>query len=189
MQSAPDPLNEAARVSFLERLQILDTPREQAFDRVTRIAATLLNAPIALGSLVDRECQWFKSAVGLEATQTPRNVAFCAHALLVEEALVVPDTLADERFADNPLVSGPPFIRFYAGIPLRLGNGLSLGTLCVIDSRPRQLAPEQPTALSDLARIVESEINQRNLVTDAASLHLLEELVHDRRQSYSLEKR
>lgn len=171
MQSAPDPLNEAARISFLERLRILDTPHEQAFDRVTRIAATLLDVPIALVSLVDRERQWFKSAVGLEATQTPRNVAFCAHALHVEEALIVTDALADERFADNPLVTGPPFVRFYAGIPLRLGNDLTLGTLCVIDSRARQPSAAQLAALRDLARIVEIEIAQRSMVTDAASLH------------------
>lgn len=171
MQSAPDPLNEAARVSFLERLRILDTPREHAFDRVTRIAATLLDAPIALVSLVDSERQWFKSAVGLETTQIPRNVAFCAHALHAEQALVIPDALADERFADNPLVTGPPFVRFYAGIPLRLGNDLTLGTLCVIDTRTRQPSPAQLAALGDLARIVETEIAQRSMVTDATSLH------------------
>ncbi|WP_437880820.1 PAS domain S-box protein [Pseudomonas sp. LRF_L74] len=171
MQSAPEPLNETARISFLERLRILDTPPEEAFDRITRVAASLLDAPMALVSLVDCNRQWFKSAVGLSATEMPRDLAFCAHALNAEDALVVADTLADERFFDNPVVTGPPHVRFYAGIPLRFANGLTIGTLCVIDTRPRQISRAQLDALKDLARIVEAEITQRNLVSDAASLH------------------
>lgn len=174
MQSAALPLNEAARIAFLERLRILDTPPEEAFDRVTRVAACLMEVPISLVSLVDCNRQWFKSAVGLEARETPRDLAFCAHALNVEEALVIRDALEDSRFADNPLVAGPPFIRFYAGIPLRLDNDLTLGTLCVIDTRPRLPSASQFQALKDLARIVETELNQRNLVFDAAHLHQAE---------------
>ena len=174
MQSAPEPLNEAARIDFLQRLCILDTPREEAFDRITRLAATVLEVPISLVSLVDRERQWFKSSVGLDVPQTPRNIAFCAHALHAEDALIIPDAALDERFADNPVVTGPPYIRFYAGIPLRFAGGLTLGTLCVIDTQPRRPSAVQIEALKDLARIVENEMTHRSLVTDAASLHQAE---------------
>ncbi|QXH53659.1 diguanylate cyclase [Pseudomonas fakonensis] len=162
MQIAPSPLNEAERLCFLQSLDILDTAPEEGFDRITRLASSLLDVPMALVSLVDVNRQWFKSRHGLDAEQTSRDVAFCAHALHAEDALVIPDALADARFADNPLVVGAPFIRFYAGIPLRFANDLTLGTLCVLDTRPRTLGGEALERLKDLARLVEQQMLQRS---------------------------
>lgn len=167
MQIAPPPLNEAARLCFLASLNILDTPPEESFDRITRLTRTLLGVPIALVSLVDLNRQWFKSCQGLDVTETPRDVAFCAHALHVDEALVIPDAKLDPRFADNPLVTDKPHIRFYAGVPLRFADGLTVGTLCALDTAPRTLTDDQLGALRDLARIVERELMQRSLAIDA----------------------
>lgn len=167
MQIAPPPLNEAARLGFLASLNILDTPPEESFERITRLTRTLLGVPIAMVSLVDLNRQWFKSCQGLDVTETPRDVAFCAHALHVEEALVIPDAKADPRFADNPLVTDKPHVRFYAGVPLRFADGLTVGTLCAMDDTPRTLSDEQLRALRDLARIVERELMQRSLAIDA----------------------
>ncbi len=167
MQTAPSPLNEAARLCFLESLNILDTPPEEAFDRVTRLASALLQVPIALVSLVDMNRQWFKSRHGLQITQTSRDVAFCAHALHAEDVLVIPDAKADPRFAGNPLVVNEPHVRFYAGVPLRFVGDLSVGTLCVLDVRPRTLSPAELGSLRDLARIVEREMLHRSLAIDA----------------------
>ena len=167
MQIAPPPLNEAARLCFLASLNILDTPPEESFDRITRLTRTLLGVPIALVSLVDLNRQWFKSCQGLDVTETPRDMAFCAHALHVEDALVIPNAKADPRFADNPLVTGKPSIHFYAGVPLRFADGLTVGTLCALDTTPRRLSEEQLGALRDLARIVERELMQRSLAIDA----------------------
>ncbi|CAG8863372.1 hypothetical protein PS627_00310 [Pseudomonas fluorescens] len=167
MQIAPPPLNEAARLCFLASLNILDTPPEESFDRITRLTRTLLGVPIALVSLVDLNRQWFKSCQGLDVAETPRDMAFCAHALHVEEALVIPDAKSDPRFADNPLVTDKPHIRFYAGVPLRFADGLTVGTLCALDTAPRMLSDEQLRALRDLARIVERELMQRSLAIDA----------------------
>ncbi|HKS12782.1 MAG TPA: diguanylate cyclase [Pseudomonas sp.] len=167
MQIAPPPLNEAARLCFLASLNILDTPPEESFDRITRLTRTLLGVPIALVSLVDLNRQWFKSCQGLDVAETSRDIAFCAHALHVDEALVIPDAEADPRFADNPLVTGTPHIRFYAGVPLRFADGLTVGTLCALDTGPRALTDEQLHSLRDLARIVERELMQRSLAIDA----------------------
>lgn len=171
MLIAPFPSNEEARLRFLRSLDILDTPPEESFDRITRVAAELLQVPIALVSLVDAERQWFKSRVGLDVSETSRDVAFCAHALHVEHSLVVPDTHEDIRFHDNPVVTGPPFIRFYAGIPLRSPEGFVLGTLCVIDSRPRVVTEKALAALGDLARLLERELLQRTLIQGARTVH------------------
>ncbi|NIV76045.1 MAG: GAF domain-containing protein, partial [Gammaproteobacteria bacterium] len=133
------PENEAERIRSLRRCSILDTEPEERFDRYTRIAAGLFNVPIALVSLIDTERQWFKSRHGLEATETHRDMAFCAHAILGDDVLHVPDALQDARFADNPLVTRDPRIRFYAGIPLTLADGSRAGTLCLLDHRPRCL--------------------------------------------------
>jgi phosphoribosyl 1,2-cyclic phosphodiesterase/CheY-like chemotaxis protein len=160
---APLSKDEVHRLAVLGRLRVLDTPPEERFDRFTRIAATLFDVPVALVSLVDRDRQWFKSHHGLAASETPREMAFCGHAILGRDPLVVPDAHRDERFADNPLVTGPPHVRFYAGAPLRIGRddadgGTPIGTLCLIDHRPRQISPERLQVLEDLAKLVEGEL-------------------------------
>jgi phosphoribosyl 1,2-cyclic phosphodiesterase len=156
---APLPPDEEQRLATLHRLGILDTPEEQRFDRLTRLAAGILRVPVALVSLVDRDRQWFKSAHGVEVRQTPRESSFCAHAVAARELLVVPDVLADNRFADNPQVSGSTRVRFYAGCPLFVGQSC-IGTLCVLDVRPRQLSLEQVGLLKDVASLVEHELLQ-----------------------------
>ncbi|MET0290662.1 MAG: diguanylate cyclase [Pseudoxanthomonas sp.] len=143
---------ESARLTALHALQVLDTEPEVLFDDLAWLAGRLCDAPIALTSLVDADRQWFKARCGLEATQTPRHVAFCAHAIAADDILEVPDALEDPRFADNPLVLGAPHIRFYAGAPLIGSGGHRYGTLCVIDTRPRTLDPLQREGLQRLAR-------------------------------------
>lgn len=139
-------------------MAILDTPPEERFDRVTRMARRLFGVPIALISLVDENRQWFKSCFGLDVSETERRISFCAHAILLDGALVIEDALQDERFADNPLVTGEPHIRFYAGQPLRTMSGKAVGTLCIIDREPRTFGEEDVAMLSDLAAMVEREI-------------------------------
>jgi diguanylate cyclase (GGDEF)-like protein len=158
MKNAPVPADESARLASLVSLDVLDTPAEERFDRITRLAKALFDVPIALVSLVDEKRQWFKSRQGLTACSTPREISFCGHAILEHAAFLVQDTLLDERFRDNPLVTGPPNIRFYAGQPLRDREGRSLGTLCIIDRRPRFITPEQLLLLADLGRIAENEL-------------------------------
>ncbi|QDH60285.1 GGDEF domain-containing protein [Pandoraea pnomenusa] len=164
-----DPLNfpshpdEAERLAALRRYEILDTPPEPAFDRIVRLASYVLGTPISLVSLIDESRQWFKARQGLEAEQTPRSMAFCAHAILDDEVLVVPDARADRRFADNPLVVGEPNIRFYAGAPLRTPQGHRLGTLCVIDRKPRTLDDEKRALLADLSALVVDELELRRV--------------------------
>jgi diguanylate cyclase len=160
-QVAPFPANENKRLRLLRSLELLDTPSEEVFDRVTRVAAEMLQAPIALVSLVDAQRQWFKSRVGVDVCETSRDASFCAHSVHSGRLLVVEDTHRDLRFADNPLVTGAPFIRFYAGVPLRSSEGLVLGTLCVIDSKPRTLSASAQSALCDLAATIERELIQR----------------------------
>lgn len=171
MLIAPYPTNETARVEFLRNLEVLDTPPEETFDRFTRVLAKLLHVPIALVSLVDAERQWFKSKVGLEACETSRDLAFCAHALHVPDCLIVEDATTDFRFHDNPLVTGAPFVRFYAGVPLRSSEGYVVGTLCAIDTRPRSIDPDALAAMKDLARAVERELFQRNLAKQARTVY------------------
>lgn len=157
---APEsPLNEAVRLLALKRTHLLDTSPEERFDRFTRMAKLAFDVPIALVSLVDEKRQWFKSCQGLEARETPRDISFCGHAILSDRLFIVEDTHEDSRFADNPLVTGPPHIRFYAGAQLRSHEGYRLGTLCIIDTRPRSLDGDQRMLLEELARCVDEEIN------------------------------
>lgn len=151
----PTPENESERLAALARYGILDSEVEAEYEDITRLAAALCHTPIALISLVDRDRQWFKSRYGLDAPETPRDVSFCAHAVASGQALVVPDAAVDPRFAENPLVTGAPHIRFYAGSPLIDPAGHALGTLCVIDREPRAgLTAEESEALQSLARLV-----------------------------------
>lgn len=165
MHVPPTPINENTRLNTLRALHILDTSPEERFDRLTRLAKRLFGVPIALVSLVDADRQWFKSCVGLNASETSRDVSFCAHAILGDEILMVPDTFADERFHDNPLVTDSPNIRFYAGCPLTVPNGSKLGTLCLIDTKPRGLDEEERELLRDLARMAEQELAAVQLAT------------------------
>src|SRR5690606_34320077 len=142
----------------LQSLKLLDTAPEERFDRLTRLARRLFDVPIALVSLVDTNRQWFKSSAGLDASETPREVSFCGHAILQDEILEVCDAERDERFHDNPLVTDAPGIRFYAGHPLGLDDGSKLGTLCLLDTRPRKLNDEERELLRDLARLAEQEM-------------------------------
>ncbi len=161
MKSAPLPENESERLAWLHELDILDTIEEQAYDDLTLLAAQICDTPIALVSLVDRERQWFKSHHGLAARETPRELAFCAHAILGDEPFVVEDAGRDERFHDNPLTTGAPHVKFYAGAPLRLRNNIRVGTLCVIDDHARGISDEQRAALTALARQVVSQMELR----------------------------
>lgn len=158
MLAPAKPVHEEERVHALHALNILDTRPEERFDRLTRLARRLFDVPIALVSLVDSDRQWFKSCQGMAATETSRDVSFCAHAILSDQILMVPDAGSDERFHDNPLVTGEPKIRFYAGCPLKVGNGSNVGTLCLLDTRPRVLDAEERGLLLDLASMAEREI-------------------------------
>jgi diguanylate cyclase (GGDEF)-like protein len=165
MPPAPLPENESQRLRSLHALNILDTPPEERFDRLTRVARRLFDAPIALMSLVDEDRQWFKSRPGLDFQQTPRDLAFCAHAILDEGVFIVQDALRDDRFRDNPLVTNFPEIRFYAGYPVKAPDGSPLGTLCVIDHEPREFEDEDVDALRDLAGLAEQELKSLSLAT------------------------
>jgi PAS domain S-box-containing protein len=160
-QGAPLPNDEARRLRSLAAADLLDTPPDPAFDHLTELAAALCETPIALFSLVDRDRQWFKSRVGLEVCETPRDLAFCAHAILGPDTLIVQDTLRDPRFAQNTLVTEAPHIRFYAGTPVHADDGQPLGTLCVIDTRPRRLSPTQVEHLQRLAALCGSLVQAR----------------------------
>lgn len=166
MQAPDTPHNEAECLAALHALQVLDTPLEMAFERMTQLARDLFEVPIALVSLVDKERQWFKSHQGLDVSETSREVSFCAHAVAYDAPLVIEDTLQDERFTDNPLVGEQPHIRFYAGYPLRPFDGLAVGTLCLIDRQPRHFSERDLKLLGSLAGQVEELLRQHKLQID-----------------------
>ena len=159
------PSNEHDRLETLRSLRLLDSPSEERFDRLTRMAQRLFGVPIALVSLVDENRQWFKSCLGLSARETSRDISFCGHTILGDDLLVIPDATLDDRFSDNPLVLNNPHIRFYAGCPIKAPNGMKLGTLCIIDDRPRNFGRDDLVALSDLAAMVECEVAAVQLAT------------------------
>jgi diguanylate cyclase (GGDEF)-like protein len=165
------PIGEASRLEALLALNILDTTAEERFDRLTRVARRLFDVPIALISLVDANRQWFKSCQGLDVSETSRAVSFCGHAILGREVMVVNDATLDERFHDNPLVLGVPTIRFYAGCPLTLADGNAIGTLCLIDTKPRAFDASDVDSLRDLARMAEQELS-------AVQLAMIDSLTH-----------
>lgn len=152
------PADEQERLTQLRALTILDTPPEERFDRVTRMAKRLFDVPISVVSIVDENRQWFKSCIGLDATETDRKISFCGHAILNDSTMVINDASQDERFFDNPLVTSDPHIRFYAGHPLRTLSGQALGTLCIIDRIARDFSDDDKAMLADLASMVEREI-------------------------------
>lgn len=175
MTASPIPANEEARLAALQRYEILDTDPEQALDEVVQLAATICGTPIALLSLIDSSRQWFKARVGLTVMETPRDLSFCAHTIQSEDdVFIVADALHDPRFAANPMVIGDPHVRFYAGAPLTTPDGLKLGTLCVIDSRPRELDRVQRDALGALARqaMVQLELRRHVGRTDLITHNL-----------------
>jgi len=188
MQIAELPENEPARIKALLQYGILDTGAESVYDDFVKLVSYICQTPIALISLVDPTRQWFKAKVGCEASETSRDIAFCAHAILQSDVFIVPDTLTDPRFVGNPLVTGEPYIRFYAGAPLITPEGLAIGTLCAIDQVPRTLSSEQITAF--LARQVVTQLELRRLTADLQKLlesknKLFHILSHDLRSPFN----
>lgn len=158
MQAPAIPENEQARLEYLWKLRILDTEKDEAMDDITARAKAHFNVPICLVSLVDANRQWFKSSQGLDATETPRDISFCGHAINYDDILHIPDALEDFRFKTNPLVTGDPNIRFYAGAPLIMEPAIRLGTLCIIDREPRDMSEQQLDALRSFADEVQLEL-------------------------------
>ena len=189
MKSPELPPDEDRRLSALEAIQLLDTPPEERFDRITRIASAMFDVPVALVSLVDRDRQWFKSCYGLGVKETARNISFCGHAILGPDAFVVENAQNDERFSDNPLVTGEPNIRFYAGAPLEDRSGNRLGTLCLIDRKPRTFSDQDRHNLRDLADMVEREFQYQELGSyygeRTRALNILNEIALDNEGSES----
>lgn len=172
--NSPALSTEAARLAALDRYAILDTDPEQSFDDLVILASYICKTPIALLSLLDDHRQWFKSTVGVQVRETPLEMSICAHAIQQEDLFIVPDTLQDARFRENPLVVGEPHIRFYAGAPLINEDGFALGTLCVLDRQPRELDLEQKQALKSLRQLALKQMELRR------NLQLLKDALNDR---------
>jgi GAF domain-containing protein len=168
------PSKEAARVAALNRYAILDSEPEQSFDDLVTLAAHICQTPIAMLSLVDDHRQWFKSKYGVEIKETPKEISVCAHAIQQGDLFIVPDLTKDERFRDNPLVTGESHLRFYAGAPLVNDDGFALGTLCVVDKEPRELNSEQKEAIRALSRLALRQMELR------MNLQLLKDALNDR---------
>jgi GAF domain-containing protein len=166
--------HENRRLRALSIYRILDTESEESLDDLTRLAAEICDAPISLISFVDKDRQWFKSRIGMSLAETPRDMSFCSEAILHDEVMIVEDAHTDPRFAANPLVIAAPAIRFYAGAQLAMANGMALGTLCVIDHKPRGLTAFQLTALKTLRKAVITQLELRRAVMD---LHALEQMI------------
>jgi two-component sensor histidine kinase len=185
----PLPINELRRLEELHRYCILDTPEEPAYDRVTRLASRLLEAPISLVSLLDESRQWFKSRHGLDVGWTSRDIAFCSYTILQDDVMVVPDALEDERFTDSPLVTDAPRIRFYAGMPLKTSDDLPLGTLCILDTEPRYDFDEgKKEALRDLASLIMHEI-EAGYAARTAAFEIEERRKAEQSLAYALEEK
>jgi GAF domain-containing protein len=161
--NAPVPLNETQRLSALRQYAILDTQAEEAFDDLAALAAFICDVPMATITFVDEKRQWFKSRIGVNESETPREISFCGHTILGKEPLIVPDALEDARFVASPLVQGEPHIRFYAGFPLTTPDELHIGALCAIDRKPRELSPGQRSAMKALARQVMALMDLRRV--------------------------
>jgi GAF domain-containing protein len=168
------PNQEAARLAALNRYAILDSEPEQSFDDLVILASHICKTPMAQLTLVDDHRQWFKSSVGVQVRETPREISICSQAILQDDLFIVPDTLNDPRFRDNPLVTGEPYIRFYAGAPLVNEDGFALGTLCVGDRQPRELDEDQKVALSSLGRLALRQMELR------MNLQMLKDALNDR---------
>lgn len=162
---------ETERLNTLQLYNMLDTASEKAFDDLTLLASSICGTPISLVSFIDKDRQWFKSKLGLKVNETPREQAFCDHAIRSDNILVVEDAQADKRFSNNPLITGDPNIRFYAGAPLQVGNGAALGTLCVIDHQPRSMSKEQLSALSVLRDAVVAQLELRRALQDMQAIN------------------
>jgi len=173
--------DEPFRLRALRQLRIIETPLEERFERITRLARKLLNTAVATVSLVEADRQWFKSVQGFDATETPRDISFCGHAILEPEIMVVEDARRDRRFCDNPLVLRPPNVVFYAGCPIRAPDGSPVGTLCVSDTQPRSLSDEERQDLLDLAGLAEVEL--RAASASAVQAALIEDATAERRQA------
>src|SRR3989344_7624490 len=163
MKKAPIPKNELTRIASLYALNILDTPTEERFDRLTKTATQIFHVPISTLTLIDANREWFKSCQGLNQTEGDRAISFCGHALVEDEILVIKDAKEDPRFSDNPMVTGEPYIRFYAGVPIMSADGQRLGVFCIKDVKPREFSKEDEEVLEGLAAWAELEINLRNL--------------------------
>jgi diguanylate cyclase (GGDEF)-like protein len=165
MIKPPLPHDETMRLQVLHSLRVLDTAAEERFDRITRLACKIFNVPIALVSMIDGGRQWFKSRVGLDATETPRDISFCGHAIVGRDVFVIREAREDLRFCDNPLVTGEPKIQFYAGYPLTSPAGMRIGTLCLIDTRVRDFSATEEETLRELGAMVEAELFSATLAT------------------------